>query len=228
MKIGAIVQARMNSIRFPKKTLYKVNNKPLLFYLIENLKQCSINNDVIVATSEEESDLPVEKLCQEKNIKVFRGKLDDVAYRFIQVLEKNPWDAFIRVNGDSPLLDYRLIEKALTIYKNGDYDLVTNVFPRTFPKGQSVEIIKTTTFISAYPKFKDNFEKEHITQHFYRNKEKYKIFNFKAEHDYSNKKFAVDTPDDMKFFEATVQKMKKPHWEYNLDELVELQKEPVV
>ena len=45
--------------------------------------------------------------------------------------------------GDSPLIDYKLINKAIKISKKyNKYDIITNVYPRTFPQGQSVEIIK--------------------------------------------------------------------------------------
>ena len=33
------------------------------------------------------------------------------------------------------------------------YDLVTNIFPRTFPRGMSVELIKTKTFLKIQKKF---------------------------------------------------------------------------
>ena len=39
MKIISIVQARMNSNRLPGKILMKVNNKPMIDYLINRLKK---------------------------------------------------------------------------------------------------------------------------------------------------------------------------------------------
>ena len=53
---------------------------------------------------------------------------------------------FVRVSGDSPMIDPKLIDKAIKISKKTKgHDIITNVFPRTFPKGQSVEVIKTFT-----------------------------------------------------------------------------------
>ena len=37
-KIICIVQARMNSTRLPGKVLKKINNKPLLWYLLNSLQ----------------------------------------------------------------------------------------------------------------------------------------------------------------------------------------------
>ena len=52
----------------------------------------------------------------------------------------------MRISADSPLIDHQIINKIINIYmKNKNYDLITNIFPKTFPSGQSVEIIKTKT-----------------------------------------------------------------------------------
>ena len=42
-----------------------------------------------------------------------------------------------------PLIDYDLINRMSKIFLENRYDIITNTFPRTFPSGQSVEIIKT-------------------------------------------------------------------------------------
>ena len=49
MKVGAIVQARMSSQRFPGKVLYKVAGKPMIQYLLERLTHCSSLDSVILA-----------------------------------------------------------------------------------------------------------------------------------------------------------------------------------
>ena len=38
----------------------------------------------------------------------------------------------IRITGDSPLVDIKILKKMIDIYNSKKYDLVTNVFPRTF------------------------------------------------------------------------------------------------
>ena len=44
------------------------------------------------------------------------------------------------------------------LFLKNNFDIVTNVFPKTFPSGQSVEIIHRKCFISLSPnKLKKNF-----------------------------------------------------------------------
>ena len=50
----------------------------------------------------------------------------------------------MRISADSPLIKTSIINKCINVKKNFfNYDLITNVFPRSFPSGQSVEIINT-------------------------------------------------------------------------------------
>ena len=146
MKIGVIIQARMSSKRYPSKVLTEVNDKPLLGYVIERLEfSCNYQN-IVIATSLQKSDDPIEIFCLEKGLSYFRGDLENVSLRMLQASKANDFDGFVRVNGDSPLLDPHIINQAVSLFNDSDYDLVTNTYPRTFPVGQSVEVVRTKTF----------------------------------------------------------------------------------
>ena len=77
-------------------------------------------------------------------------------------------DSFTRITGDSPLIDPDIINKAMKLYYDGDYDLVTNIFPRSYPIGQSVEIIRTKTYERAYKNMILKDDLEHVTKYFLR------------------------------------------------------------
>ena len=221
MKIGLIIQSRMSSKRFPGKVLHCVSGKPILTYLVESLLQSSIGENIVIATSNEKLDDPIEAFCKNIGIKCYRGLLNDVALRFVKAIEYYRFDAFVRVCGDSPLLDYRLIDKAVDIYKYGKYNLVTNVLKRTFPKGQSVELVDSSIFHSVYSKLKGD-EKEHITKHFYLFPDNFKIYNFKCPINYGDIQLSIDNNDDMLQFEKIISLLEKPHWKYNYEEIVHL------
>ena len=107
------------------------------------LRRINFDLTTILATSTDTADDPLAIYGSQLGIKVFRGSREDVMQRFSDVLSQYNCDAFFRVCGDSPLLQPFLFEEALKIYTLDNFDLVTNVFPRSFPSGMSVELIKT-------------------------------------------------------------------------------------
>ena len=196
-KLLAIIQARCNSKRFPNKVLKDVYGNPLIFHVITRVLKSKKIKKIIVATSKNKSDDKLVDYLKKIKIKYYRGSLKNVAERFLKAAESQKDDFFLRVNGDSPLIDPLLIDQAVKIFqKNKKYDLITNVFPRTFPKGQSVEIIKTS-ILKKNLSIMNIFEQEHITQFFYKNFKLFSIKNFKNVNKIKSIKLAIDTKQDL-------------------------------
>jgi spore coat polysaccharide biosynthesis protein SpsF len=222
MKIGAIVQARMTSQRLPKKSLLDVNGKPLLQYILERLEKCSSLKTVVVATSSDSSDDPIAEFCKRLGIECYRGSLMNVAERFDVVAKAFSLSGFVRLSGDSPLLDHALIERAIDIFKKGDWDLVTNIQTRSYPKGESVEVCRSITFAETLSQMTSDEDREHVTKYHYRNPDKFKIYNFEMEENHGTLQLSVDTATDLKAITSILSLMTKPHWEYRLEEIIQL------
>ncbi len=202
MKFIVIIQSRMTSERYPGKMLAPFFRKPVLAHVVQRLKKILINPDIILATSSESADDPLALYSQHLGLKVVRGSRDDVMERFIFSLKQYKCDAFFRVCGDSPLLLPFLFDKAASIYNNNNYDLVTNVFPRTFPVGMSVELIKAETFLDTQKKITNYQDREHITKYFYSHSKDFKIYNIECAKPLDpNLQLAVDKPEDIKKLE---------------------------
>ena len=149
-----IIQARSSSRRFKNKVLYLIYGIPLIQHVINRIEQSKKISKIVVSSSLKRSDDNLIYYLKNKEIKFFRGNLENVAMRLYDTAKKNRAKYFVRINGDSPLIDPKLIDKAIEISKklNG-YDIITNTFPRTFPKGQSVEVIKTSILKKYSKKF---------------------------------------------------------------------------
>ena len=222
-KIAVIIQARMSSQRLPGKVLRAINGKPLLDYLLESASKCEGIAQTIVATSEHQEDDAIEAFSVERNIPCFRGELDNVANRLLRAAKEGDFNHFVRVNGDSPLLDYRLINHACELLKKGAPDVVTNVHPRTFPKGQSVELIRTAALSCALQETADPSDLEHVTPYFYRNASRFRIENFKCEVPLNHLNYCVDTMPDFERINGIVEAMRLDHCDYTYKELAGLQ-----
>ena len=192
-----LIQARMNSKRLPKKVLFKIGNKEILSHIISRIQNCKNNVKIVVATSKKKSDLPITKLCKKKKIKFFRGDLEDVALRLLKAAKKFKSRFFIRICGDSPLIDSNIIDKMINISKKKKiYDMISNREDESIPSGQIVEVIKTKSLENAYKSFFLKRHYEHVTSYFYENKKKFSIFKtalFKKKMDL---KLSIDTKKD--------------------------------
>lgn len=220
MSIAIILQARMNSKRLPGKVMAMVENKPLIEYTLERLKQSIYIYDIIVATSDKESDDPITDYCKKNNIQCLRGELDDVASRFVKVIKAAKLEAFIRISADSPLIDSHLIDSGYEIFNQGKYDIVTNVMKRSFPKGQSFEIFNSQIFIEHYEDMADENDFEHVTPYFYRNKDQFCIYNMESPvGDCSEMNLSIDTIDDLNLFSRMINGKNRTITKYGWEEL---------
>jgi spore coat polysaccharide biosynthesis protein SpsF len=222
MRVGAIVQARMGSARLPGKVLREAAGRPLLSYLLERLERVRGLDAIVVATSREPADDPVAAFCCAQAVPCVRGSEHDVAGRFLLAVDEAGLEAFVRVNGDSPLLDGRLVERALELFRALAPDLVTNVHPRTYPPGESVEVVAAAPFRRAYAEMDEAADLEHVTRFLYRHAERFRIENFTARRSYGDLSLAVDTPEDLARVDALLARLERPHWSYGVDELAEL------
>ncbi len=196
--IGLILQARMNSRRLPGKVMSLVNGAPLISHVISQCCRAYEGGPVIVCTSEEASDDPIFEYCQLNRIPVYRGSLNDVYARYVGCIDEFGLTAFGRICCDSPGISDELISLAINTYNSiQGVDLVTNVFERTFPVGQSIEIVNAETFKAAKFKSLDGFSKEHVTQTFYHNVTDFKICNIKNLTLERATVWAVDEPGDL-------------------------------
>jgi spore coat polysaccharide biosynthesis protein SpsF len=193
-----IIQARMSSTRLPGKVLMNIAGQPMLERVIDRVMQSNQTKKVVVATSDHASDDQIEQFCDLRSISCFRGGLDDVAGRFLAVIRKEGAEEFVRISGDSPLIDPKLIDIAVTEYRCAVYDLVTNVLYRTFPRGQSVELLRSSSFKKMYDDLISFDDREHVTKWFYRNKLNFKIKNFAAEIPAAEIQLSVDNAEDLK------------------------------
>ena len=191
-----IIQARYSSKRLPGKVLKKILGTTVLERVINQVKKSKKINKIIIATSKHKSDKKIINFCKKNKINCILGPLNNVFKRFYSIIIQEHCKSFVRISADSPLLDYSLIDKAVTLFNKNRYDIITNVFPRTFPKGFSVEVINSKIILNSLLKIKKKKHQEHLTSFFYDNYKKFKIKNFYNKINYSNINLSIDNLSD--------------------------------
>ena len=199
LKIGAIILCRMDSSRLPGKVLFKLKSKPMLEHIIDRLlKVNALTDSCIVATTSREVDkCIVDFIKQNKQSSIFRGEADNVANRVIECAKEYNLDYFFRINADSPFIEPQLLEQACNIAYKKKYDFITNLYPRSFPYGVSIELIKTSFYQSIYSEIAAEYEQEHVTAYLYKNMSNINYYNIKKEgENWSQVRLVVDDEGD--------------------------------
>lgn len=190
----------MNSARLPGKMLAPFRGRPMVDGVMEAAATAvEGEGSVVLLTSTAVTDDPLVAHAQNRGWVLFRGELDNVLLRYIAALEVYPCDWVVRVCGDSPTILPAVIKKCVDIALSEKYDIVTNVRPRTFPKGQSVEIIRSTLLSGIDLQRTAAEQREHVFPWFYQNIDSARIFNVACPDDFPiTEDGVVDTLEDLR------------------------------
>ncbi|MGE5473225.1 MAG: cytidylyltransferase domain-containing protein [Ignavibacteriales bacterium] len=221
----AIVQARMGSSRFYGKVLKEICGKTIIEHIVYRLKQVQKIDKVVLATSSTEKDNPIEELCKNKGIPFFRGSESDVLDRFYQAAKhfgaKNG-DTIIRITGDCPLIDPKIVDEIIKMFIERDSDYGANVNPPTFPDGLDTEVMKFSTLEKSWKEAKLLSEREHVTLHIRNHPEIFSISNYVSDIDYSDLRWTLDESEDFEVIKAIYENLYTEDKVFLMDDILKL------
>lgn len=161
-KIVAIIQARMGSTRMPGKSLRPILGKPMLWHLVNRLKNSKTIDQIVVATTAEKIDSPILDLAEKMNVGSYAGSESDVLDRYYQSAKKYNADIVLRITADCPLIDPEIVDKLTDLFLRGAYDYA-GVDNDSYPHGFDTEIFTFQALDKAWHEAKLASEREHVT-----------------------------------------------------------------
>lgn len=224
MRIGYFILCRYGSTRLPGKILLKINEKPILQYILERVRCVAPHEDIVVVTGNDPDNLPIINFCKKQNVRFFVGDQENVAQRFLDCAEQNKYDFAVRINGDNLFVSPQIIRDMLPFVRTNNYDFVSNVKGRSFPTGMSVEFVRTSFFHDLITRFDKSDYHEHVTLYLYDHEDEGRQYFFynslcpEAE----GRKLAIDTLDDFKNAEKLLLKTNNDHTNYDICDWVKM------
>ena len=119
-KTAAIIQARMGSTRLPGKVMKDLKGKPVLWHVIERVKQAKNIGQIIIATTTHKRDEIIFEKAKEWGVKAYQGSEEDVLARYYEAANKYEIDTVVRITSDCPLIDPHVTDKIVEYYKNNN------------------------------------------------------------------------------------------------------------
>jgi spore coat polysaccharide biosynthesis protein SpsF len=218
--IVAVLQVRMSSRRLPGKALRAIRGRALLGHVVDRVRRCRTIDGLWIATSTDPDDDAIAEFARTEAAELYRGALDDVASRLLSAAVAARAEALVRINADSPLIDPAIVDQAVDLYRRQRPELVSNVVRRTFPKGQSVEVVAVAALKRAVEAMMTPDEREHVTPWFYANPTRVRIVSFESAAPRPQMQLSVDTLEDLQRVEAILARLGEPAAGHGLDAVI--------
>ena len=216
MKIIATIEARMTSSRLPGKVLLPSQGKPMLALMVERLRRVPSLSGIVVATTVNATDDPIEALAKELGIGCWRGSEDDVLVRVLDAAKAFEADVIVELTGDCPLIDPVIVEQCIKEYRAAGVDYLSNIMERTYPIGMDTQVFATKILDDVAKRTSDPTDHEHVSLYIYRHPELYSLKNIAAPaelHD-PELRLTLDTRQDYQMIDAVFAALlpTKPHF----------------
>lgn len=221
-----IVQARMTSTRLPGKVLKEVQGMPLLAYQIERLRRAKLATGIVVATTVNDTDLPIVDLCRRLDIPVSRGSEHNVLARYYEAAKLHHADVIVRVTSDCPVIDPAVIDEVIGFYLDhrAEYDYVSNALTQSYPYGMAVEVFPVKVLEEAHREASAKHEREHVTPFVYTRVHRYRIGHVVHPENRSHHRWTVDTPEDFELVRRIIEALYPEKPEFDTQDILELLK----
>lgn len=210
----------MTSTRLPGKTLADVCGEPMLTLLIRRLRHASEVGRIVVATTTDPDDDPIEKLGHVLSFEVFRGGRDDVLGRFVGACDGHAGEA-VRITGDCPLVDAGIVDEVIRLFHATDGCVyASNIEPRTYPDGLDVEVVACSTLRALADETDVAEEREHVTLAIRRNPERFPSVALVHDPDLGDLRWTVDTAEDLELVRRLVSMLGPNRYSAGLEEIL--------
>ena len=222
-----ILQARCSSHRLPNKVLKPLLGRAMILRELDRLAHSRRIDQIVLATSRDASDDPLCQAAVEAGVTVYRGSLDDVLERYYACAEQYDAEHIVRVTGDCPLIDWRIVDDVIVrhLAENNDYTHTTE----HFPDGLDTEVMTFSALSQAHREAKLPSEREHVTVYFRKHLELFRIGRVDAAADYGDLRWTVDEPRDFALIEEIYEQLYLSNHDFSMQDILALfDKKPVL
>jgi spore coat polysaccharide biosynthesis protein SpsF len=208
----------------PGKALMPIMGRPAILHLLDRLfaSRYLSSHDVILCTTTDKNDDPLESIAESVGARVFRGSRDDIIDRFHSAVAEFGFDAVIQADGDDPCsdpiymdlcMDRLLAEPELGI-----------VLTDGLPLGLGSKAIRASAIRTVWTNHLTQQNDTGFIYYFTRTGlcRTARIRPLKPEHVHQEARLTLDYPEDLSFFEALFGELFEDGTVFGIDKIVSL------
>ena len=222
INIGAIIMARSNSTRLPKKVFRTIDGVESISLCIKNTKKIKGLNKIILATTKNKEDKKLSEIAKKNKINIFYGDEHNVIKRYYDCSKKFKLDIILRITGDCPVISSDVMNILIDqhIKKNSSFTI-----PKKATIGSAGEVINFQSLKKVNEHVKKNMPTIKYSEYF-----RY-LFNIKKlriacsnivlpKHLISKHRLTTDYASDFTMFNQLFKLLKKKKININLENII--------
>jgi len=220
MKIAFLITARLKSTRLPMKVIKPMHGKPMIVHMLDRLKQSKILDEIIICTSCESQDDPLESIASKEGVQCFRGDADDVILRLLGAAEKHNIDYIVNITADCPFVDPEYIDKIVSTYNDTNADLIR---AWDLPHGAFSYGVKTSS-LQKVIELKNSSDTE-VWYDYFTDTGLFKVIDLDITnlfHKRPGLRMTLDYPDDWNFFHKIFDNLYEDGKVFTMDDILQL------
>ena len=192
--VVGVIQARTTSSRLPNKVLAVIGSQPLIGWTIDAMSAVAGLATLIVATTDDPSDVILAQTVADLGIPVHRGSTHDVLARCWDAVARYEPEVVVRQTADNPFVDPDVVMAQIARLRQGRFDFVGNV---GWPLGIAAEVATGAALEQAAAEATDPAEREHVMPFLYNRPERFNIGYLEGPTNPAHGRFTVDTEMDL-------------------------------
>jgi spore coat polysaccharide biosynthesis protein SpsF (cytidylyltransferase family) len=219
----------MTSTRLPGKVLKNIAGKPVLWHVINRLRQAKLVDEIVVATTINSTDIPIISLAEDIGVASYTGSEVDVLDRYYQSAKIAKADVIVRITSDCPLLDPGVVDEAASYFLKNCFDYVSNTCVTTdlgckqaYPDGLDTEVFSFGALENAWKNASLDSEREHVTPYIWKNVDLFKIGHVSYPVDLSHLRFTLDYEEDLLFIAEIYNRLSDKGLTFGLKDILAL------
>jgi len=187
-----LVAMRVGSTRLPYKHFKKIGEETIADLIHHQLAPAFGAEAIVYCLPDTQANDILAQYLASKGRQVARGDEHNVLARLQSACAARDHEWIARVNGDNVIIFQDLIGQALHATQRTDIDTITNVRPRSYPKGCSIELTRRVQFLAIDAQTASDQEKEHVFPAVYSCTPPQRLLNLASSGDFSDLDVACD------------------------------------
>jgi spore coat polysaccharide biosynthesis protein SpsF len=218
LNTGFLITARLKSTRLPLKLLQLVEGRPIFSHMLDRLKLAQRVDQIIVCTSTNPQDDPLEDLAKSEGVSCFRGDEDDVVKRLSDAATAFNLDYILSITADCPFCDPEYADKIVQTYLETGADLIRAL---DLPHGAFSYGVNPAA-LRKIIEIKDQTNTE-VWGRYFTDTDLFKVYDLPIENEFHRQpqlRMTLDYPADLEFFKAVFAHLYQPGTVFTLDEIL--------